>query len=433
MGPEVTLSGPRHLMWPVIEAEERAAVLRVLDRGVLSGSTAPEGQAFEAEIAALVGAKHALLTHSGTSALQLALAAAGVSPGDEVIVPAYSFVATAMAPLLQGAVPIFVDVEPETGNLDPKLLAAALSERTRAIMPVHVHGCPANLDAIGAFAAEHRLAVVEDAAQAHLATWKGKPVGALFAAGGFSLQSSKNLGCGEGGVFVTNDRDAWIHAERVRNFGQDLDPSTSGFDATHPLDGGRAHVSMHVGSMYRGNEMMAALARAELAKLPARTEACRRHAALLASRLAELPGVLPPRDPPGAASVHHKYRVRFDLDAAGLRGIDARDFRDRLAEALRAEGLEVVLWQTEPLPAHPLFRDRLAKGEGWPTGRVPLERLAENYRADRYPVTRALLDGSLLLFSQSYPFIAQEEATVEAYAETFARVWARRSDLARSA
>jgi dTDP-4-amino-4,6-dideoxygalactose transaminase len=412
-------------MWPVVEDEEREGVLRVLERGVLSGSTAPEARAFEAEFASLVGSKHALLTHSGTSALQLALAAAGVQPGDEVIVPAYSFVATAMAPLLQGAVPIFVDVDPATGNLDPALLPAALSERTRAVMPVHVHGCPCDLDAIGAFTKEHGLALVEDAAQAHLATWHGKPVGALHAGGGFSLQSSKNLGCGEGGVFVTNDAGGWAHAERVRNFGQDLDPGGS-YDATHPLDGTKALVSLHVGSMYRGNEMMAAFARAELAKLPARTAACQKNSALLSARIAELDGVLPPHDPPGAASVHHKYRVRFDLEAAGVSGVAPRAFRDRLAKALRAEGLEVVLWQTEPLPAHPLFRDRLAKGEGWPTGDVPRDRLADNYRADRYPVTRALLDGSLLLFSQSYPLIAQDEATVVAYADTFARVWAKR-------
>jgi dTDP-4-amino-4,6-dideoxygalactose transaminase len=379
-----------------------------------------------------VGAKHALLTHSGTSALEIALAAAGVNAGDEVILPAYSFVATAMAPLLCGALPIFVDVRPDTGNLDPALLEGALSKRTRAILPVHVHGCPADLGAIGAFAAAHDLVVVEDAAQAHLATYRGRPVGAIGTAGGFSLQSSKNLGCGEGGVFVTNDDDAFAHANRIRNFGQNVAPSTLPLDLAHPLDGGPM-VSSFVGSMYRGNEMMAAFARAQLEKLPARTAACQESAAFLAGRLAELDGVLPPTVPDDRTSVHHKFRVRFDLEAAGLSGVPPRAFRDALVEVLRAEGVEVVYWQTDILPGHPLFADKLSHGEGWPVPEERLSRLAENYDASRYPKARALLEQSVVLFSQSHPLIGQSRETVALYAEAFAKVWAHRASVAERA
>jgi dTDP-4-amino-4,6-dideoxygalactose transaminase len=423
-----------HVMWPVVEPEERAAVMRVLDRGVVSGASAPEARAFEEEMAAFAGAKRCLLTHSGTSALQVAIAAADVGPGDEIIVPAYSFVATAMAPILQGAVPIFVDVDAETGTLDARLLDGALSERTRAIMPVHVHGCPADLDAIGAFAKEHGLLVIEDAAQAHGATYGGKKVGALFDGGGFSLQSSKNLGCGEGGAYVTNDDAQYELADRIRNFGQDVSPlAPGGFDGSHPLDGKKALVSSYVGGMYRGNEMMAAFARAELAKLPARTERLQANAKMLSDRLAKLPGVLPPTVPAGRTSVHHKFRVRLDLDAAGLSGVPVRPFRDVVVEALRGEGLEVVHWQSEPLPGHPLFAEKLAKGEGWLVRDVPTDRLAKNYRAELYPVTRSLLDGSFLLFSQSFPLIGQTEATVARYADAFEKVWAERQSLARRA
>jgi dTDP-4-amino-4,6-dideoxygalactose transaminase len=422
----------KHRLWPIVEEEEKKAVLEVLERGVLSGSNAPAARAFEAAFAESVGAKHALSTHSGTSALQIALAAAGVEAGDEVIIPAYSFVATAMAPLLRGAIPIFVDVLPETGNLDPTLLEAAVSERTKAIMPVHVHGCPADLGAIIDFARAHDLVVVEDAAQAHLATYDGAPVGALGATGGFSLQSSKNLGCGEGGVFVTNDDEAYAHANRIRNFGQNVSVASAPLDLSHPLDGSPL-VSSFVGSMYRGNEMTAAFASAQLAKLPARTRACQDSAAWLSARLAELDGVLPPTVPTGRTSVHHKFRVRFDLAAAGLEGVSPVAFRDALVGALREEGLEVVYWQTEILPGHPLFSERLARGREWPIAEALLPRLAENYDPSRYPVARALLAESLVLFSQSCPLIAQSRETVEGYAKAFSRVWARRAQVAERA
>ena len=139
-GPPV-LTPDDHHTWPRVGDEEREAVRRVLDRGILSGGDAPEARAFEREFAAFVGTRHALLTHAGTSALQLAVAAAGVRAGDEVIVPAYSFVATAICVLAQGAIPRFVDVDAESGNIDPELVEAAIGPRTRAIMPVHVHDC----------------------------------------------------------------------------------------------------------------------------------------------------------------------------------------------------------------------------------------------------------------------------------------------------
>ena len=275
LGGTACIRTAEHRPWPNIDESDRRAVLRVLDRGILSGSHAPEALALEERFAEYVGAKFCLLTHCGTSALQLALAASGVEAGDEVIVPAYSFIATPLAVVLQGATPVFVDVDPVNGHLDLDQAAAAVTPATKAIMPVHIHGQASDMPAILALAQRSGLRVVEDAAQAHGATVAGKAVGALGSAGGFSLQSSKNLGAGEGGLFVTNDPGGAEIANHVRNFGQSLRLSDAAdFDPTHPLDGTRSLESVRLGSMYRGNEMTAALAHSQLKRLPERTRHC---------------------------------------------------------------------------------------------------------------------------------------------------------------
>ncbi|MCB9596311.1 MAG: DegT/DnrJ/EryC1/StrS family aminotransferase [Sandaracinaceae bacterium] len=429
-GGTAVLTTEDHRTWPQVGDEERAAVMRVLDRGVLSGGDAPEARAFEREFAAHAGTKHALLTHSGTSALQVAVAAVGVEAGDEVIVPSYSFVATALAVMSQGGIPRFVDVKEDTGNMDPALLEAAIGERTRAIMPVHVHGCPADMAAIRAIADARGLVVIEDAAQAHLATYQGEPVGSLGAAAGFSLQSSKNLSAGEGGVFTTNDDDLMERANQVRNFGQDIPlASRDGYDPTRPLDGSRAHVSLFPGHMFRGNEMMAAFARAQLAKLPERTAASQANARRLSEALAELPGITPPHVPEDRQSVFHKYRVRFDAQAAGI-DLPARALRGALKDALNAEGVNAVLWQDHSLPEHPLVSKLEGYGHGWPfsAGASP-DALRASYASANFPRTRALLDSSIVLFSQTRPLIAQTAEVVDRYAEAFRKVWAQRDRL----
>jgi dTDP-4-amino-4,6-dideoxygalactose transaminase len=427
-GAKPVLAAGSHAGWPSVGAEERAAVMRVLDRGILSGPFAPEASAFEAEFAAFVGAKHAVLTHCGTSALAIALAAAGVRAGDEVIVPAYSFVATPLSVAQVGAVPVFADVD-DDGFLDASLTERAIGPRTRAIMPVHMHGGAADLTPLLDLAKRRGLVVVEDAAQAHGARCDGRPVGALGAAGGFSLQSSKNLSAGEGGVMVTNDAALAQEANSVRNFGQDIAPDDRrSFDVARPLDGTRALDSRRMGSMYRGNEMMAAFARAQLARLPERTARCQANAEHLARALGELPGVRPPQVIAGRTSVHHKYRVHLDPVAAGV-DLSPLAWRDAVIEALRAEGLEVVLWQSAILPAQTVFQNRDVGG-GFPRSLEGGTDLAANYDPARYPRTRALLAGSLVLFSQSCPLIAQTEGIVGKYGEAFARVWEHRHALA---
>jgi perosamine synthetase len=418
-----------HRLWPMVGEEERRAVARVLDRGILSGPYAPESMALEEEFAAFVGARRCLLTHCGTSALVIGLAAAGVHAGDEVIVPAYSFVATPLAVVQIGAIPVFADVDVATGCVDPAAVEAAITPHTRAIMPVHVHGCPADMGGLLNVARHHNLAVVEDAAQAHGATVGGRPVGAMGAGGAFSIQSSKNLSAGEGGLFVTNDEAIAEEAASVRNFGQDVSLSDQAeFDAAQPLDGARTLDTRRIGSMYRGNEMTAAFARAQLARLPERTARGQRNAQRLSRALSELTGVTPPFVPPGRTSVHHKFRVRLDAERAGL-SLSAEQLRDLVILALRAEGLRVVLWQSVPLPAQSVFQRRDASG-GFPRAREGGTDLAANYDPARYPRTRALLDGSIVLFSQSSPLIAQSDDVFDRYAEAFGRVWHHRDALA---
>jgi perosamine synthetase len=411
-----------HTLWPIVDQTSKDAVLRVLDRGVLSGPFAPESMAFQEEFASYVGAKHALLTHSGTSALVVALAAAGVGPGDEVIVPSYTFVATPLAVTACGARPLFADVDPTTGLLNPSEVRRWLTPRTKAIMPVHVHGCPVDLDELRAIAHDAGAVLVEDAAQAHGATYRGKPVGALAAGGAFSLQSSKNLGCGEGGIYVTNSAEQADLANSVRNFGQDLHLSEANLvPKGRPLDGWRGLASHRPGSMFRGNEMMAAFARAQLALLPARTARCQDAATYLAGAIRELPGLEPPHVPEDRTSVHHKYRIRIDQDRAGLAEFPVTRVRNALLAAMKATGFEVTTWERTTQTAQPVFANDASV-----TGLVK-----ENYLAE-FPATQQLLDSSLILFSQSCPLIAQTEEVVLAYAKALGRIWEHRRAIVES-
>ncbi|MBI2524598.1 MAG: DegT/DnrJ/EryC1/StrS family aminotransferase [Candidatus Rokubacteria bacterium] len=382
--------------WPILTAADRDAVLRVLDRGVLSGAGAPEMRALESEFAAVVGARFCLATNSGTAALGIALTAAGVGPGDEVIVPALSFIATAQAVLHVGAVPVFADIDATTYTIACDAAAARVTPRTRAIIPVHLHGLPADMDAVERLARRCGLTVIEDAAQAHGARHRDRPVGTLGAMAAFSLNSTKNLPAGEGGLFVTDSEALWARAARARFDGLE---APAKWDPERPLDDEIEGLATTAGWMYLPGEVTCALARAQLQGLAATTERSQLNARRLTERLAALPGVEPPAVPPDRTHVFHKYRVRLHPDRAGV-GLPPRELRDRMLAALRVQGVEAVLWQTAPLPAHPLFA-----------------------RADPYPHAVAALDASLIVGSQSCPLFAQPPEVVDAWAEGFARAW----------
>jgi perosamine synthetase len=336
-----------HRHWPEITPADRRALDRVLDRGELWGPNAPEVSALQQEWADYCGTRHCVVTNSGTAALHCAVVAACVRPGDEVIVPAFSFVATPMAVLQHGAVPVFCDIDPLTHTIDTRAIEAKLTDRTRAIMPVHVHGLPADMAEIRRLAERHGLAVIEDAAQAHGATYRGAKAGSLGDCAGFSLNGSKNLSAGEGGLFVTNDDDAFVAARRLAIFGEDT-PSTGPGQY-------RAYWSHGVGWNYRSHELTAALARSQLRRLDDYNRTAQRNARLLNARLGDLPGIRAPHVPDDRSCVFYRYRIRIDPDEIGFEGRPL-ELRDRLLWALQAEGVAASLWQLRPLPAQPLFR-----------------------------------------------------------------------------
>jgi dTDP-4-amino-4,6-dideoxygalactose transaminase len=392
-----TIPAGAHRRWPEITDDDRAALTRVLDRGELWGPNATEVTALQEDWARYVGARFCLVTNSGTAALHCAVAAAGVGAGDEVIVPAFSFVATAMAVLHQGAVPVFCDIGPSIHTIDPRRIEALVGPSTRAILPVHAHGLPADMAEIRAIAQRHELAVIEDAAQAHGAIYRGAQAGTLGDCAAFSLNGSKNLSAGEGGLFVTDDEAGFTTARRLAIFGED----------TPPLPPGRyrAYRSHTVGWNYRSHELTAALARSQLPRLDRFNRTAQRNARSLNAALADFPGLHAPLVPDDRSSVFYRYRIVLDSHEVGFAGPPI-ELRDRLLFALQAEGVAASLWQLAPLPSQPVFQTR-----AHPT-----------WDPDAYPVTSRLLDSSIVIGTAEHPLFNQPSELIDRYAEAFEKV-----------
>lgn len=399
-----------HARWPEITAADRAALTRVLDRGVLWGPTAPEVVALEHEFAEHVGTRFCLLVNSGTAALHCAVVAAGIEPGDEVIVPAFSFVATPMAVLQAGAIPVFCDIDRRLHTLEPARVEERISERTRAVMPVHVHGLPADMDEIGALARSFDLALIEDAAQAHGALYRGAPVGSLGDSAAFSLNGSKLLPAGEGGLFVTDEEEALVTARRLAIFGEDVPQTTRASQL-------RSYWSQGLAWNYRSDELHAALARAQLMRLDDRIATVQRNAAILTRGLAGLPGLEPPVVPADRSCVYYRYRLRLNPEQLGWTG-SALEFRDRLLSALRGEGIAASLWQLLPLPAQPVFRR--SPVAPWQPSR-DAEPLAP-WDPSEYPETARLLESTIVLGTAEEPLFNQPSELMSSYVDAFRKV-----------
>jgi perosamine synthetase len=397
-----------HRVWPEVTEADRRAVLSVLDRGTLCGANAPEITALEREWAEYVGVSHCLALNSGTAALHCCVAGVGLQPGDEVIVPAHTFIATPHAVAHHGAVPVFCDIDARTFNIDSSLVEERITERTKALMPVHLYGLPADMDELRAIAAEHGLELIEDAAQSHGATYKGRRTGGLARCGAFSLNATKNLSGGEGGLFVTDDEDVFAAGRRLSIFGEDVPPTGPGEF--------RSYVSYGLGWNYRNQELSSAFARSQLSRLDQYNATARENARVLVEGLTGIAGVEPPYVPEDRESVYHKFRVRLD---AGLLGYDAGlpELRDRIVRALRAEGVDAVLWQAEPLPAFPAFRRQLAP---WHPAR---ESSPRPYDPQEYPVSSHVLDSSFILASERHPLFVQERALMEGYVDAVTKVF----------
>ena len=368
--------------WPIIGPDERRLVNEVLDRGIVAGGTAPQVKALEQEWAAYTGSKHCLTTCSGTAALHMALAAVGVGPGDEVITSAFTFLASASCAIHQNAVPVFVDIDPRTYCMDPAKLEAAITPRTKAIIPVHIQGCPADMDPILAIARKHKLFVIEDACQAHGALYKGKKVGTLGDIGTFSLNNFKNLCGGEGGLFITNSEEYLDKGVLIRCFGDEVDEVSKR----------RVYNASILGYMYRNQELPAALTRGQLMHLDEHNRVRIGNANYLSAALSGIPGVIPPFCPPEGTHVYFMYNVRFDPKKAGV-SAEPRKFRIAVEKALYAEGMLIGQWQTMPVPAQDLFQSKLGyAGTGFPWSINESKGVRYNYDPRQFPVAQELCD-----------------------------------------
>lgn len=308
---------------PEIGDEERAAVDRVMRSGMLAQG--PEVAAFETEFAELVSGRRCIAVNSGTSALHLAFLAAGIGARDEVIVPSFSFAATANAVSLTGATPVFVDIELDHFALDPAAVEAAITPRTRAIMPVHLYGHPADMTALTRIAEKHDLLIFEDAAQAHAASIDGKPVGAWGVAGTFSFYPTKNMMSGEGGMITTGSAEVERLARMLRNQGME-----------------RRYENEVVGFNTRMTDIHAAIGRVQLTKLSNWTARRQSNAAFLTEHLE---GVIPPPTAAGAVHVYHQYTIRVvDHD------------RDTFAGELEKRGIGSGVYYPTPIHRLPSFK-----------------------------------------------------------------------------
>lgn len=401
-----------------IGEEEKRAAIEVIESGVLSGFIGepcpefyggPKVKDTEAKFATMFGAKHAITTNSATTSLQTALAAAGVGPGDEVIVPPFTMSATPAVVVMLGAVPVFADIDERTFNLDPRSVASLVSEHTRAIMVVHLFGQPADMDTINEIAKRHDLKVIEDAAQAARATYKGRYAGTLGDAGILSLNRHKIIHCGEGGVVLTNDSDIALRCQLIRNHGE---VSAESF--------GLSDISNTVGSNFRMTEVEAAIAGVQLGRLPGLFAGRTELSAYLTAKLQGMDGVTPPFLAPDVTSANYLYAIRVDEEVLGIS-------RQTFAKALVAEGIPVEEGYTRPLYLQPMYQQRKGLGRhGFPFSGGPYSGKV-SYEKGICPVAERMYERELLI--GDYCHSPLTFADLDDIAAGFSRVYENREAL----
>jgi dTDP-4-amino-4,6-dideoxygalactose transaminase len=320
---------------PIIGKEEIDAVTEVLKSGILTEKSGmgPRVLEFEKEFAHYVGAKHAVALSSGTASLHSAVVIAGVKPGDEVIIPSFTFHATAEVVLMAGGEPIFADIDPDTYTITAETVEAVMTRNTKVIMPVHLYGLPADLDPLKKLARDRGVTLIEDAAQAHGAEYKGSKVGSIGDMTCFSMYAGKNMTTGEGGMVTTNDDDYSERLRMIRSHGEQ-----------------RPYWPVTVGNNYRMTELLAALGTAQLKKLPSFLEKRRKNAEFLGEKLGVLGKVVPPKEPEGRKSAWYLYTLRLHGANAGK--------RNKIIEKLRSRNIEAAVYYESPLHLLPLYRER---------------------------------------------------------------------------
>ena len=323
--------------WPVFDESDRKALNGVLESRIWGGYHESVGE-LERQFAAYHGAEYGIALANGTVSLEIALSSAGIKPGDEVIVSPITFVASATAILRVGAIPVFVDIDPETINLDANKVAAHISKRTRAIVVVHFAGHPADLDQLTELCDQHGLTMIEDCAHAHGAEWQEQRVGSFGRFGSFSFQASKNMTAGEGGMLITNDAELAERARSISNQGR--------------RSGGAWYEHARLGTNARLTGFQATLLLNQLQRLPQQLETRMTSARRLQTALRTIPGLKPtPQMLDERVSTHgfHIFSMKFDQEAFGGAS------RERVIEAMQAEGLPVTAGYPQPIYRNELF------------------------------------------------------------------------------
>ena len=345
-------------------------------------------EALQREWAEWNGNKHCLALTSGTAALHASIVGCGLGAGDEVLTPAYSWTSSASCILHHNCIPVFVDVEPVRHNIDPSKIEAAITPRTKAIIAVHLHGVPADMDAIMDIARRRGLRVIEDACQAHGALYNGCKVGTIGDCAAFSLNQNKMLSAGEGGLFVSDDEEVLERARSLVLFGDFREPVA---DPDYHFYG--------LGYMYRYNELSAAWARAQLMRLDESIAHARAMFAVLRERLAGIPGLMLPVEPEDATENAYNFVCHVDPTAVGYLG-PVNVFREGVIVALAAEGVPASVWQRRILPEMAAVAAKNAYGSGSPWREHGSQ---VDYDPRQFPVALAHSDSYFIIGSLRLP------------------------------
>ena len=330
----------KNFEWPVYDQTDVDVVAQIVQSGQWGNPDCGDKvEIFEKEFAAFCGTRYAMTCVNGSVALRLALIACGVKPGDEVIVPPYTFIATASIVIEANCVPVFVDIDPDTYNISPAQIEKAITKRTKAIIPVHFAGQACDMDAIMDIAKRYNLRVIEDSAHGHGAEYKGKKLGSIGDAGCFSFQSSKNLTSGEGGMVVTNDGELYDMMNSLRNVGR--------------VKGGQWYEHHHAGCNYRITQMQAVLLSNQLKNLKEQTDRRHQNGTYLNSLLEKIDGIRPLAR--GVGETIHCYHIYiFRYDKSKFNNLSKVEFSKLLA----AEGVPCFMGYPEPLYKQPLFQEK---------------------------------------------------------------------------
>lgn len=420
--PIVAQPGVQEDLWPITTEEDREAVNRVFDSGHFVGLHDSEVESLEKEYAEYVGTTYAMGFGTGTSSLHAAVASTGIKPGEEVIVPALTFLASATSVLQQLGIPVFADIDPITYNIDPSSVEANISNRTRAIMAVDMHGLPANYPVLKEIAKKHGLILISDAAHSMGATQNGKVSGSLADVTGTSIMPAKQWPtCGEGGFLSTDHLEMYNLAGMVRMFGEVIEKGKP-----------RSYNAFTLGYNYRLNPIQAAYARSQLRRLNNNVAAFQANAKILTNALNGLPGISPPFIPDGSTHAFHMYRVKFDPAKIDLKVHPGR-FTRAVDLAMEAEGLPLRFYQNIPIPGQVLFQLKEGFGNGVPWSLPGTREI--NYSIEDHPITLEVLETTRCIgrSGTSGPNYFLNRQTIDVYVKGFQKLWDHLPELVKTA